>query len=434
MAPSPQGWRGLRLLFGLRVQAVAGEGLVVRHPDGGLDRRAEPGEVTRVVVVDDPRAVGVRRGWVELFHGPADTHGLLVFLAGRRPVLALRLADWLGSPNSGLDGPAVRRVSGAVDLAAGLGVLVDYDDGTGIDSSGGAVRRVLVEARPRLPRWYLALVGLVALAGIAMLVVLVARGTPDETGVGTWGAGADAVVSTPVAVVVTLIVVAQVLGAFWLLRDSRRLQQQSQQVVDPEPFRPHPMRAVDRGLLTSGSLQLSPEHIVITDGATRQAWLPGPGAGGVRSAVLAPDAVVLRDPDGRTVAQLDGEAWIGSPEARDGLARRLVDLGVRVEQEPTAWSASAMPFAGPLVSLPFALPPIARGVEARGLPGNIVLLPALTTAVTLIASAGSGIVLVVAGGTVLVGALRAVAAAWSANRRSRSVAPPSLATEQVRHG
>lgn len=169
-------------MSGLRIQAVAGEGLVVVHPGGRVDRRAGSGEVTRVVLVDDPRLVRIHRAWLGLAHGSADAAGLLVFLAGRRPVLALRLADWLGCPNSGLDGPATRRVSGAVDLAAGLGVLVDHDDGSGIDVAGGAIRRVLVAARPRLPRWYSVLVALVAVGGPLVVALLAARGAPDETG------------------------------------------------------------------------------------------------------------------------------------------------------------------------------------------------------------------------------------------------------------
>jgi hypothetical protein len=421
-------------MSGLRIQAVAGEGLVVVHPGGRVDRLAGSGEVTRVVLVDDPRLVRIHRAWLGLAHGSADAAGLLVFLAGRRPVLALRLADWLGSPNSGLDGPATRRVSGAVDLAAGLGVLVDHDDGSGIDVDRGAVGRVLVAARPRLPRWYSVLVALVAVVGLMLLALLAARGAPDETGVDGWGAGPGAVISTPVAVVVTLLIVAQVLGAFLLLLDSRRLQQQARQVVDPQPYRPKPARPVNRGLLVNGSLQLSPELVVVTDGNGRQAWLAGPAAGGVVSAVLAPDAVILRDRAGSCLVQLDGQAWTGTPEGRDELTRRLTDLGVRVVHEPTAWSAGARSFAGPLVSPPLAIPPIVRGVEARGVPGNILLLPSLTAVATMAASAGSGFVFLVGGGTLLLGGLRVVGAAWAENRRSRNVAAPSVADQSVRHG
>jgi len=419
MTPAPQGWRGLAVVRRASV-AVGEDGAVWLCGANGAPRRvAAPGEIDRVVLVDDPRAVGVPRSRFDVAETSVDAYGLVVFLSGRRPVLALRLGEWLPSPHRHLDGTAARRVSRAEDVVQALGLLIEYDDGSGVDHGGAAVRRVVHPGLATLPVWYRALVAAVAVAAVLVTVAAVVAGVSSRAEVVGLGARGDALLGTVPAALPAGLAAAQVVAGFVLHGEARRLRRLPAAAGGHE-VRPQPLCAVDRGFAEHARMLLAADAVVLVDGAGREARLPGPERGGVVSLSLAADTLVFRDRDQQVLAILDANAWVGTGKAERTLRARCESVGIRVQTEPATHQPDS--FAGPSVLLPLVAP-FARHVEARGLPSVILLLPALLGVGLMVASGGSGLVAMIVLVPVLLGAVRVLLAAIRAYRVNQPVLP-----------
>lgn len=367
LIPAPLGWGGRENVRALRIRADRSGALVVERPDGTVERRAEPGEVTRVVLADVADA-GLPASDYAAGVVSADAHGLLVVLAGDRPVLAVRLAEWLPSPAE-LDGRTARAVSGANALAAALGRAVEPADARALAGRARAVRAVLVSPRPAVPETFRALLAvgwaLLAVWGVASAILRFSS-EPRPAAFGWIGAAA-----------------AFVLTGTWLVlrrRTSRPLPPPPGVEVAPAPVTP--VRAAFRRT----RLYVSPDWVVIVDGFGREGWLPGPALGGVTAASVTTEAIVLDDAEGNGLASLPREAWCGAKGSEESLRRVLAAAGLPVRDEPSnrmpgAWLAAPFPMGA------FDDPMFSGRREARGVPGM------------------AGVVGGIAGGIVAVGAL-----------------------------
>ncbi len=373
LVPAPHGWAGRAAVRGLRVRAVEGA-LVVEHPDGRTERRAEPGEVTRVVLVPDPQDVGLPRASYAAGLVPADTYGLLVALAGDRPVLALRLAEWVPAP-APVDGVTVRTVSGANALAGALGCAVEPADVAALAPKVRELRAVLLSPAPRLS---VAAKTLLALGATALAVWFVAsaigraRGEPRAEVFGWYGA-----------------LGALLLTGTWLVLRARATK----------PLPPPPGTAVTAG---GATLHVSPDWLVLSDAAGREAWLPGPAYGGVTQAAVTTEAVVLDDANGNGLAALPSTAW-----DVDRLRSVLDDAGVTVRDEPSNRAPGAWLSAPALLALDDAAYGDLR--EPRGVPGMAALAGGTLGAAVALSGLANGEAVTIGGGAL---AALGAAAGW----------------------
>lgn len=322
--------------------------LVVDHPDGRVERRAEPGAITKVVLARDPAEVGVPAARYAVGLLPADEHGVLVFLTGDRPVLAVRLAEWIPSP-ADFDGRTAREVSGANAVAAALDLPIEPANASA--PVAGDARRALVSPHPAAPRRAMVVIGASAAAVVAWLVAsAVHRYTGGErhAAFGLLGAlGSLGLTGT------------------WLVlrtRASHRLPQPPGHEVRPAPAEPVP-----RGFLRS-RLFVSPDWVVIVDALGREAWLPGPALGGTVAAAVTSTAIVLDDEHGNGLAALPRVYWAGDPESERALRTTLERVGVVVRDEPSNRDPGAW-LADPRALVPMDDPFFGDLREARGVPG-----------------------------------------------------------------
>ena len=363
LVPSPQGWAGRRLVREMRIRVDEQGTLLVERPGGRTDRLAGPGEITRIVLVDAPAgASGSRYGAALL---PADAYGVLVFLAGERPVLALRLAEWLPTAARDLDDRAVRDVSGANAVAAALGLAVEPGDPMMADWARG----VVVSPRPSLPAPYRALLaaGYVATA-VWFVSLLVARlGTTSRPALAGLAGATGAL----------LLTVA------WLA--TRRIATKPLAPPHGREIAPVPAGPVPKGFRERCRLYVSPDWVVLVDAAGREAWMPGPASGGVTFASVTTEAVVLDGPAGIGMAALPRDAWIATREAEAVLRERLAGAGLAVRDEPSTRSAGAW-LASPLVVAALDDPAFGDLREARGVPSRAGVLGGIAGAIGVVSA------------------------------------------------
>ncbi|HEU0103146.1 MAG TPA: hypothetical protein VFR07_12585 [Mycobacteriales bacterium] len=307
LRPRALAGRGLAAARELRVAVDDDGALVVHRPGGRREVRARPGEVVRAVYV-----AGDRRGPVRL--PVRTTSDLLVLLGAQGPVLALLLLDWM--PPADSDAEVARRTTGFSALLAALGLPLEPAEPQDLERlRAGALHAVLLRPQPPLPwpgrpRWLL-------LPASLLLCVAV-------SGAGRLEAGA--------ALAALLLGVPPTVA--WLR--ARGAAQRAPAGPRP-PGRPvtvstRPTAPLPAGL-AAARLELGPDDVVIVDRG-REAWLPGPAAGGVTTAEIGTRAVRLRDSRGDSYARLERAVWCADDAATDAFTTDLVGAGLQVTTSP----------------------------------------------------------------------------------------------------
>lgn len=309
MRPRAASGRGVPYARDVRVLVDEAGGLVVTGPDGIAGRRAAAGEVTRVLHLD-AAATADRLG-----RRDAAT-GALVFLAGVRPVLALRLADWVPPARLGL--VELRTTSGAQALASGLGVPLEPAEPVDLRLlERQAVRQVLV--RPVPPR---------AAPGVAVRLL---GPLGAVMGLLAWPVGGRP--AAPVLTVLSLLLGAPVvLGVARGRAHARAATAQAEPTGRGVLVPPRPAGRIPGGLLDH-VLELT-AHELFLRRRGQVVWLPGPAEGGVVQAVVEPEHVRLSDASGRDHAALETALWCGDEAARAELADDLRAAGLLVLNAP----------------------------------------------------------------------------------------------------
>ena len=293
----------------MRVLIEATGALMVTHPGGVRERRAAPGEVTRVLFLD-AAATANRLG------RPDSAAGALVLLAGVRPLLALRLQDW--QPPTALDPVVMRVTSGVEALAAGLGLPVEPAETEDLGILGPrALREVEVRPLPARPAPGKAVRVLAPLAAVLAFV----------------GGPAGGTVAAPVCTALALALCAPVVlgvarGRAQARAATATATPSGQGIVIPV----RPTGGVPAGLLDN-VLELGPDELFLRRRG-EAGWLAGPGQGGIVQAVMEPAHVRLSDADGLDHAVLETALWCGDEPARAELADDLRAGGLRVLDAP----------------------------------------------------------------------------------------------------
>lgn len=306
MRPSPTSGRGLATARGLRVLVDAAGALVV-HGEPGARPVATRGEVRHAYLLD---ATSTAR----LLGTDGSSAGALLLVAGSRPVLALRLAEW--SPPAQVDDDVRHITSGATALAGALGLPLEPVPDAVLDGLRSRdVRAVEVRARPatvspgRLVR---------LLAPVGALLAFLAWPT---------GGRPVAAVLTAVAVLLTAPVVLGVVRG--------RAEAQAQSVQPPQTgvdIAVRPAGRVPAGLLDA-VVVVGPDEVFLRRGGAC-VWLPGQSQGGITQVVMEPEHVRLADADGRDYAELETALWCGSAQARDEMAAEFRAAGLTVLDAP----------------------------------------------------------------------------------------------------
>lgn len=348
--------------------------LLVRWPHDRVERRAEPGTVTRVLYLDADTTA--RR-----LGADASALGSLVVVTDR-PVLAVRLMDW--APPAMRSDAVVRRTSGAVALAQALGVPLEPGD---VDAPLQAVEVRPLPAPVAPGKAVRALWPVGSLAGFLALPL------------------AGSAVSVVLAVVSLLCSGA---AGVPLVRARREAGSAS---AEPLPaigtvIGVRPTVPVASGLLAS-RLDVGTDEIVLRRSGT-VVVLPGPAAGGVVQAVMEPTHVRLADQEGLDYAALETGLWCGDDRARAELADDLRAAGLTVLDSPlsTAPSNDHGDLATSVVRPSFAL-----SLRERGDP--TLLAPFLVSASAACSFAASLAAIGVLGPAAAVLVVPAAALLWS---------------------
>lgn len=430
LSPGPRGWLGLAQLRGLRV-AVEEGALVVHHPDGRVERRAEPGEVTRLSLHTGNALHGVGLPSRSSGGAPVSEHGLLVVEAGEQPVLALWVTEWVPGPATGLTEGQARSLSGVDALAAALQRPVEAGDGVRLHRTRAAVRDAVLAAAPspgrlehRLRRAGFAALVLWAVSFFATGVYASARGL---------GQGE---LDAPWFFPVCWLGVAAATGL--LLADARAWRA-AVHLIHTSPaagdaaWAPRPAGPVPAGFLSQARLLVRPDVVVVRDTDGREAWLPGPARGGVTRSAMTDDALVLVDDQGGEHLALGLDWWAGASGAREDLGRYLEGAGLG--------AATGLITRTPVFGVPVSLGPATDAWFGDAREATGTMSPNTRAAAGFVALAGGGMSLLGPGvlrppGIVigLVGLLAAAAQAVLSvqrGRRARSarrvVAPAGVA-------
>lgn len=300
----------LPLARALRVRVEPDGALVVVHPGGRIERRAEPDEVSRAVFLDRhelPRSLQDRDF---LHYG-----GAIVLLRGEQPLLTLLALDW--TPPGDLSGADLRRAAGVEALLSALGLpLEPLEPGEELDPA--RLQASLLRSRPAPPA-----PGRLAPWSCALAIALAFLGWPLGGTAAGWLLAAAGLV---LALAPTTAV----------LRGRRAARAAAAQ---PWPERDWTVVAsCPSGRLPAGTRDLrvgvSGQDVVVVLEAGREVWLPGPQAGGAATADVAEDAVVVRDERGDALAVLDGAAWCADADGASRLAADLSAAGLPARSFP----------------------------------------------------------------------------------------------------
>lgn len=419
LRPGAQGGLGLPYVRGVRVAVQVGS-LVVHHPRRATRVVAGPGAIARVLLVEPALTQ-------ELISLPKHRRsraadGLLVFLrADAEPVLAVLLAEWM--PPGPLGGARDRRrASGGPAVAAALGLPIEPVEPRDAEQLRGTrpiLRRVLLPAT--VPAHRLSHVsGPIGTAACA--INLLSLGLH-----GTWLA--------PVLASVGVALAGLLVGVTWRLRTQAQVA-----AATPIPGTWGRVRARPTGGTRGGDscqVLVSTGDVVVVDASGQEAWLPGPAArDGVTEMLLAPDAILLRTVDERTLAVLDPALWAGDPTELAGFANDARAAGLDVVALPLAAEISS-PFGSAMMS---KFPPVDRlsnpengdlGVGAVWFSAVAALAGVANGIATLSLSVPVGVVLGAAAATVVAAASWLGGQRWRARRtyrrQSTGAAEPSSA-------
>lgn len=243
-------------------------------------------------LVDPPAAAGLVPPRKRAVNGLlVDAHGVALVLAGDRPVLVVRVGEWLPCPERKLEDVDARPVSGIDALAGALGVPLEYSDAAAVAPYGGRAQGVLVETLPRLPRGFTSASWCALLAFAAIFVL------PSPIDRGNGLAEAIAVVLLAVATVRAVVLAA-------LRLDAVRQQRRPREVTGADIVRPVPAPGTTaaRAFARKSALYLSEDVFVVVAPGGLEAWIPGPGAGGVRRAGVNDRFVIFDDASGTGLA------------------------------------------------------------------------------------------------------------------------------------
>lgn len=295
---------------------VAGDGSLIGRNPAGQDRVLVPPGQARSgwwLAGDAQAGAGLR----------PDPAGWLVICGTDGPLAALRLAEWLPGATDGPPGAALVRAAGAEAVCHALrvpfGSLSATAEARATVGEVPAPARFELAARPGCTALAALAIGGAALAAGAICLVLHAK----TAGLVLAGIGLG-------------LPPAADLAAWW--RRRRRVRRLPRQLADWWPARPAgravPGRGIGRRAGPGG------DELVLADGHGWEAWLAGPGAGGM--AGLAdmrpePDAppwgLVLYDREERLLVSLRAADWAAGPDAGlpdAGLPARLAPLGLAV--------------------------------------------------------------------------------------------------------
>lgn len=409
LVPAPSSRGGLQALRTMRVIVDPNGALVVQHPDGRQDVRAAPGTVTGISYVAG--RTNVHGGVVpRLLDGGL---GIVVIRVEAQPVLALHLAQWLPGVASVESAADALRISGVEALAHVFGLAV-----TPLNHSPD-VRAVMVSPQPTPPSWW-SWVGCTAV-GLVAVTVLVAGvvGAVHGDRAPTWLQALYAATAMAAALLVVMTLVLR-----------RRARAASGGATLPgRTIEPVPSGPVPCGFLDNARLAVDGEMIVLRDRYGREAWMPGPAAGGLVRASWTAEALVLDDVRGTGWAALPRSAWFATSRAEDVARAALDEAGLSVVDEPSARAPGAW-FAGPH-GIPVRDSPSVLS-EATGEPrwGMLAGLPASALfGVGALWSGAHGMlsaITVPAGITGVLaaaaGSIAALLAAWHRHREARLVA------------
>ena len=347
LSPGPRGWLGLEQVRGLRV-AVEDGALVVHHPDGRTERRAELGEVTRLSLHTGNVLHGFGRPVRGSGGAPVAEHGLLVAEVGDRPVLALWVTEWVPGPATGLTEVQARSLSGVDALAAALQRPVEAGDGVQLHHTEAAVREALVSAVLSLTRvehrWRRAGFAALVLWGLSFFAIGIYNAAT------TAGEGE---LNVPWFFPVCWLGVAAATGLLFVDARSWRV---ATALIDASPaagdgaWAPRPAGPVPAGFLARARLLVGPDAVVVRDTDGREAWLPGPARGGVTRTATTDDALVLVDDQGGEHIALGLDWWAGAPGAREALGRYLEQAGLG--------TATGLVTRTPVFAVPISLSPM----------------------------------------------------------------------------
>jgi hypothetical protein len=399
LSPAPLGWRGLPSARENRLRVADGV-LLHDRPGAGTHPLAAPATITRALHVDDPADAGMpRSARAPAFSGSRgrtfDQHGATVFLAGDRPVLAIRVAEWCPLPRLPDSTTDALEVSGVHAVADALGVEIESvgrADVAFLRRHGRQVTDRLVSPLPRLPRWFVVVtaIGYGALLAWLLTVVALALDLADPP---LFGA---------MTIVMATGLLAVTAGAIALRRQAvaaaARTPATGSAVVRPRPATPLPSAFTD-----NAGLLITPDWVVGRDAYGREAWMPGRTLGGIASVSVNPAGdLVLTDQSARTWAVLPGHAWFSDESGREHARRAAHDAGYPELPQPPSRAASGV------VDLfsAFSPPPQdvlgPRPTEPRGLfrlPAWFTVLPTITSFGAPLADPDNA-VLVWVGGTV----------------------------------
>jgi hypothetical protein len=423
LRPGPRGWLGLAQVRGLQI-AVEDGVVVIRHPDGGAEQRAAPGEVTRIVLVTDALLGHIRLPSHASGGCPAAEHGLLVLLAGQRPVLALWVTEWVPGPALELDEVTARRLAGVEAVATALGLPVEPADLPTVRDHRPGILAATVSAVPHARGRGRALrrcaFGALIVFAVAFFVVGIAGSVQEYRGV-----AGPLPFPAPIAWAASLAAAGLIVTELHARRAAATLIRASPAAAE-QAWAPRPAVEVPTGFLDRARLLLRPDAIVVRDAEGREAWLPGPAVGGVDRAVLTDEALLLVDSSGAEHLAVPHASWAGSGPARRELSHWLTAGGLRLSEGlPSRWPW----FAGPFLLGALTLPWLGAGREVSGLASSNAV-----AGVTFAAGA-AGCFSLLAGGPVGIGCgvlglaaallqlCASVARAVSERRRARPVRP-----------
>jgi hypothetical protein len=300
--------------------AVEDGALTVRRPGREPEVVGSVATVRRVVWLDGDRTAALLGRWRPWRQSSAATDGGAMLVLGSAGLdLAVLVDDfvpWGGEPGER------RESSGAVDLARGLGVVLEaarHEDIPPRREAQDALVRPQADADTVVRR---ALV-LTVFAGVLAFL--------------SWPYGGSVL-----GLVLNLASVATIAPVLALLiRCRRRFDALVRVPPDPDGRRicplfssTEPTGATANVPEPSPHLQLGEQDVVLVDSAGMEVWLPGPASGGVTSCVIGETATCWLDARGALLLALTTEQLVPDEPSRRRLTEAAGSVGIEVFADP----------------------------------------------------------------------------------------------------